>query len=59
MSRDVYSGIRLEILFNEWGDKKVYIYDETGSYNPKLILPNLVAVKNLRDHLTKIIKEEK
>ena len=59
MRRNVYNAIWLEVLTNESDDKRVYIYDGTGRYNPKLILPNLLAVKNLRDHLNKIIKENK
>jgi len=59
MSKDVYSNIWVEMLITELGDKRVYIYDHTPRRNPNLILPNLLAVKQLRDYLDNIVNKNK
>ena len=59
MSKDIYSNIWAEILITELGEKRVYIYDHTPRGNPNLILPNLLAIKKLKDYLTDIINKNK
>jgi len=59
MSKDIYSDIRAEMLISELGDKRVYIYDHTPRGNPNLILPNLLAIKKLRDYLDNIVNKNK
>ena len=59
MSATIYSDIYAEIVMTEYGDKSLYIYDGRGKrYSPNLILPNLSAVKKLRDYLNKIVKDK-
>lgn len=56
----IYSGIDAEILTTESKDKMLYVYDtDHGSnrYNPNLILPNLLAMKKMRDLLDSIIQQ--
>jgi len=56
---NIYSDIRGYILTTEGGSIEVHIIDGNGSkYNPNLILPNLLAVKALRNYLNKILKEK-
>lgn len=57
--KDIYSDIWSEVVTTELGEKRVYIYDGTSSRDPNLVLPNIVAVKNLRNYLNTIIKKEK
>ncbi len=54
--KDIYSSIWCEELTTELGDKRIYIYDGTTTRNPNLVLPNLFAVKELRNYLNEIIK---
>ncbi len=58
--KDIYSDIWAEVLTTELGEKRIQIYDrEATSRNPTLVIPNLVAVKNLRNYLNDIIKDNK
>lgn len=57
--RDIYSDIRGEEVTTELGEKRIYIYDLNTSRNPNLVLPNLCAVKELRNYLNKILKNNK
>ncbi len=57
MSKNIYSDIRAELLETEIGSKRLYIYDGTGINHPTLVLPNLLAIKNLRDYLNEIIED--
>lgn len=59
MSDRIYSDIWAEKLKTEAGEEQVYIHDGTNRYRPNLILPNLLAVKKLRDYLDKICSEQK
>jgi len=59
MSKDIYSNIWAEILITELGEKTVYIYDHTPRGNPNLMLPNLLAIKKLRDYLDNIVNKNK
>jgi len=55
----IYSDIEGEVLTTELETKLVYIYDEClGSprKNPKLILPNKLAVEKLRDYLNDVLE---
>jgi hypothetical protein len=56
MSENIYSDIWAEVLITEGEDKRVYIHQEGSLYTLALVLPNLLAVKNLRDYLDKIVK---
>ncbi len=58
--KDIYSDIWAENVITELGDKRVYIYDYgQGICNPNLVLPNIVAIKKLRNYLNTIIKKDK
>ena len=60
MSKDIYSNIWAEILIDEeLGGKRVYIYDHTPRGNSSLVLPNLLAIKKLRDYLDNIVNKNK
>lgn len=56
MSDTIYSDLWGEVLINELGDKRVYLYDNTTLRKPSIILPNLLAVEKLRDYLNEILK---
>lgn len=58
--KDIYSDIWAETVTTEVGSKRMYLYDATnGIRNPNLVLPNMEAIKRLRNYLNAIIKEEK
>ena len=59
MSEKIYSDMWAEVLVSELGDKRIYIYQEGTIYSlaKTLILPNLLAVKRLKDYLDKICKK--
>ena len=57
LSKNIYSDIRGEILKDELGDIRLYLYNQNGISKPSLILPNLLAIKRLRDYCEKIIKK--
>ncbi len=56
----IYSGIDAEVLTTATDEKMLYIYDldhSGGRYQPNLILPNLLAMKKLRDYLDAIVQK--
>jgi hypothetical protein len=54
----IYSDIDGEILTTEGKEKMLYLYDHNGSrYRPNLIVPNLLAMKRLRDFLDAIVQK--
>ena len=57
--KDIYSDVWGEYVTTELKEKRVYIYDRTTSRNPTLVLPNIIAIKALRNYLNKVIKEDK
>ena len=59
MSEDIYSDLWAEVLISEGGTKRVHIHQQGTIYTKPLILPNLLAVKRLRDYLDKICKKNK
>lgn len=55
---NIYSDIQAYIMTSESGDTEVFIIDRNGSsYNPNLILPNLLAAKRLYDYLGNLIAQ--
>ena len=57
MGKYIYSDIRGEILKDELGDVRLYLYNQGGISKPSLVLPNLLAIKKLRDYCQEIIKK--
>jgi len=58
MVKRIYSDIMAEVLIEELDGKRVHIWDEDSNYkNPSLVLPNLLAIKRLRDYLDKLIRK--
>jgi len=56
---DIYSDIRGEVLTNHLGRRQVYLYGEKADkYNPSLILPDELAVKNMIDFLQNTLKDD-
>ena len=54
----IYSDLEGEILTTESKEQMLYLYDRNGGrYNPNLILPNLLAMKRLRDYLNAIVQK--
>ena len=54
---NIYSDIKVYKMKSESGDEEIHIHDGTNHYHPNLILPNLLAVKKLRDYLDKVCNE--
>jgi hypothetical protein len=59
MSERIYSDIVACKMTTESGSEEIHIHDGTNQYHPNLIIPNLLAVKKLRDYLDKICNEPK
>lgn len=56
----IYSDIEACKMTTEVGRVEIYIIDRNGSkYRPNLILPNMLAVKKLRNYLNTVLKEVK
>jgi hypothetical protein len=53
MAERVY-GIWSEVLTTELGDRQVYLTDEKRQV---ICLPNLLAIKDMRDYLNKVLEK--
>lgn len=59
MADRIYSDIVAWKMTTESGSEEIHLHDGTNQYHPNLILPNLLAVKKLRDYLDRICNEPK
>lgn len=51
MAKEIYRGLRGEVLTTEIRGKRVVLYDNTDLYHPNIILPNFTAAKAVRDYM--------
>ena len=54
----IYSDLIGYQMTSEVGSVEVRLVDENGShYRPNLIIPNMLALKNLRDYCNEVLEE--
>jgi len=54
----IYSDIIGYQMTSEVGSVEIHLVDHNGShYRPNLIIPNLLALKNLRDYCNEVLEE--
>lgn len=56
----IYSDITGYQMTSETGGVEIHLVDYNGShYRPNLIIPNLLALKNLRDYCNEVLEEHR
>jgi len=54
----IYSDLTGHQMTSEMGSVEVHLIDEHGSYyRPNLIIPNMLALKKLRDYCNEVLEE--
>jgi len=56
--KEIYSDIRAYQMTTESGSIEVHIIDHNGShYRPNLIIPNLLALRKLKEYCEKVLEQ--
>jgi hypothetical protein len=59
MSEDIYSELWGEVLVDELGNVRTYLYDGANRSHPTLVINNLLEALMLRNFLDRIVKKHK